>query len=1583
MYVANSADGALTTLTVGKGTNTTANVNTFTDRGVITINNAGTVANPASYTGTSGSQTRCATSLSNNWYIGDQNGLYTDGSTNSSPTNNLRGVKAFGAAVYVVQPSTNTAIIQVSTVSAPSGGTFSGLPGLANTNNIVDFYLIQSGSSGTNYDVLYVLLNTSATVGTIAKYSLVSSNWRANGTYTNNFGGFGLAAGKNNSGSGAELFVSSGSGATTANSLWKLTDAAGHNETLAITTASNLKLYTAATGTIIKGVAFAPVAPTPTITGATTASAFTTTYGTASIEQSFNVSGTGLTANLLATAPNTNFEVSSDGIIYGATATFSQASGSASGSLRVRLKAAAAVLGDYNSQNIALTSTGATPVNIVTAGTGNAVTAKELIITAIDQAVPLGSALADVVGSTLFAPSGLANSETVGSVSLSFGGNGAVAGTFTGAIVPSAATGGTFTASNYAISYVNGTLTVSSAPVPTITYGMEILPALSTIYPSASSSTSFTISGVNMAEGIMATAPTGFEVSADDIIFAASVTVGASGSIGTTTVYVRLSGSTSAGSRSGSVALTSSGATTINVPLTSSTVEAKPLTGSFTAASKAYDTTTSATVTARSLTGAVEGDDVTLTGGVATFDTAGADSGKTVTLAGAALIGTAKDNYTLASVSDTTANITKATQTITFTTLPAVSNDFNLSASSSSGLSVSFASSNLGVATVSGNAVTLVGVGTSTITASQLGNENYEAADSVDQDLTVTSVPTRLVAGDIAVIGYNTSGAPADSITILILRDLNSGTVFYVNDNETTEGASAFTDLAEGEASFTVKAGQTIPSGTVITLPWGGSAASTTQYDWSTTSGFGLGNNNEEIYIYTASSITATTPTVFVYAAAIGTSPSGVPTGLTLGTTFIKPQGTAARYKISGAVYAGPADILLPAIGNITNNWEAVAPGPTTDWSFNTQYLLPVISGLSPSSVVPGGVDFSLVINGSNFYTTTQVTLAGVPKTAAYVSSGQLTIPVTAAEIASAGSLAVVVTNPTPGGGNASTSLAVNNGPSLGAVPPVDNSAFASTIQTPTAPRTFTVSGQNLITGITVTVPLGFEISSDNAVSFSSSPLLLLATGSVVTETTLHVRFNPAAVQIYSGDITVATDGVTPSASFAVLGNTSVPNAGILTGTFADGSATLSGTAPATGTVTEYIVLAKVSSPITDVPSEDGSAYSASATYGSGSQIDYSFVVYKGSTPPSAYQVTGLTNRLRYYFTMYSRVATAYSTGNSVNGFPFAVLGNVITQWDFNSQPLEDPAVATTGSFSPLTGLGTLEGAGLITTATFLTGLGSTDNAATDNSGAQTTGYPAQGNGSGTTGVAFKVSTVGKDNIVVYWDLRHSNTSSRYTQFQYSTDGGTTWNNYEATGDLTDAGLYMGNTGDTWFLQRKADLSAISAVNNNANFAFRIVTVFAPGTSAYAAAQTAYGTTGTLRYDMVTVTGVDGVFGTPLSNYLDGFELTGDDALGTADPDYDGMDNNTEFAFGTSPVSGASRAVTQESVVGGIKITWLQRSEVTYEVKSTDNLGSPFSVPVSSSRVLLQPSGLGDYEQYEATLTGGDRGFIQVEATVP
>jgi len=121
--------------------------------------------------------------------------------------------------------------------------------------------------------------------------------------------------------------------------------------------------------------------PTATITGAATTSAFTTTYGTTSTQQSFSISGSNLTASVTATAP-TGFEVSSNGTTWGSTATFTQTSGSASGTLSVRIKSNASA-GNYNSQNIVLSSTGASSQNITTPVSGNVVTQKGLTITGL------------------------------------------------------------------------------------------------------------------------------------------------------------------------------------------------------------------------------------------------------------------------------------------------------------------------------------------------------------------------------------------------------------------------------------------------------------------------------------------------------------------------------------------------------------------------------------------------------------------------------------------------------------------------------------------------------------------------------------------------------------------------------------------------------------------------------------------------------------------------------------------------------------------------------------------------------------------------------------------------------------------------------------------------------------------------------------------------------------------------------------------------------------------------------------------------------------------------------------------------
>jgi uncharacterized protein YjiK len=261
-YLSSTADRSLLSFSGHNSVTTGVNANTLTARGVGALDGAGTFSLAATYTGNSGSQARSATSLNNSdWIIADQAGIYTNSTTAASPAANVRSVKTFGGTVYVMQASSVATTIAVNTLSAISGGVVAGLPGLINKHAAQDFYLVSSGETPGVHDILYLLTATSNTAGAIEKYSLIDGIWTESGSHTTPFGGFGLAAA--DSGDGAILYVTTGLGALTANSLLKIADAAGYNEDIAITNADNVTLYTAPSGSILKGVEFAPFAPFP------------------------------------------------------------------------------------------------------------------------------------------------------------------------------------------------------------------------------------------------------------------------------------------------------------------------------------------------------------------------------------------------------------------------------------------------------------------------------------------------------------------------------------------------------------------------------------------------------------------------------------------------------------------------------------------------------------------------------------------------------------------------------------------------------------------------------------------------------------------------------------------------------------------------------------------------------------------------------------------------------------------------------------------------------------------------------------------------------------------------------------------------------------------------------------------------------------------------------------------------------------------------------------------------------------------------------------------------------------------------
>ncbi|HEY6007096.1 MAG TPA: MBG domain-containing protein, partial [Geobacteraceae bacterium] len=112
--------------------------------------------------------------------------------------------------------------------------------------------------------------------------------------------------------------------------------------------------------------------------------------------------------------------------------------------------------------------------------------------------------------------------------------------------------------------------------------------------------------------------------------------------------------------------------------------------------------------------------------------------------------------------------VNKAVQTISFPSLPAKTYGdpaFALSGTASSGLSVSYASSNPAVAMVSGNTVTILGAGTASITASQGGDGNYAAATAVTQTLVVNKATANVTLGSLTTT-YDGTPRPATASTV-------------------------------------------------------------------------------------------------------------------------------------------------------------------------------------------------------------------------------------------------------------------------------------------------------------------------------------------------------------------------------------------------------------------------------------------------------------------------------------------------------------------------------------------------------------------------------------------------------------------------------------------------------------------------------------------------------------------------------------------------------------------------------------------------------------------------------------------------
>ena len=215
---------------------------------------------------------------------------------------------------------------------------------------------------------------------------------------------------------------------------------------------------------------------------------------------------------------------------------------------------------------------------------------------------------------------------------------------------------------------------------------------------------------------------------------------------------------------------------------------------------------------------------------------------------------------------------------------------------------------------------------------------------------------------------------------------------------------------------------------------------------------------------------------------------------------------------------------------------------------------------------------------------------------------------------------------------------------------------------------------------------------------------------------------------------------------------------------------------------------------------------------------------------------------------------------NYISFLFFFLLGALMTfaqttlaQWNFNGDATTTVPGGTSAP-TPSVGAGSAAIVGGLTPS-FASGVasgGSSDPVTTSppNYGWGTTNYAPLGTENKQRGVQFNVSTVGYTGITFMYDQRLSNSSNNTYVVQYSING-TDWVDAQ-TFTFTPAAT---GTGDTWYKNRTVDLSSVTALDNNANAAFRVVSAFDPTTGNYLASTstTTYATTGTSRFDMVTI----------------------------------------------------------------------------------------------------------------------------------
>ena len=469
----------------------------------------------------------------------------------------------------------------------------------------------------------------------------------------------------------------------------------------------------------------------------------------------------------------------------------------------------------------------------------------------------------------------------------------------------------------------------------------------------------------------------------------------------------------------------------------------------------------------------------TVTAPAVTYTVSGLTNGTIYYYRISAADNTANESAMTADVS----SVPKANQTITFNALTAKNygdNSFALSATSTSGLTVNYSSSDPTVASVSGNTITIIRAGSTVITASQSGNSSFSPATDVPQTLLVNK-KTIAVTADAKNKSYgdNDPALTYTSDQALVNGDSFSGSLSrasgenvgtYVISQGTLALSTDYTlsfqtaDLNITAKPVTVTAiaksktyGEADPALTYTFTP---ALTGTDNFSGSLSRASG-----ENVGVYPINQGTLALSNNYnlnFKSSALTINPKDI---TVTANDVSKIEGTAITDIKGSIAFSSSGLINSEAIGNVDISYGPGAPADAAPGTYT-------------GSVLPGNA------SGGSF-TPANYAITYIP--------GNILVTPIPPSLTISGSLTSFITC----AGNASSSQSI------------------------------TVAGNHLTGTITVTAPAGFEISLSDADGYSRS-LVLVPSGGTVNNTSVSIRISSAASGTLSADLILASDNVIP-----------------------------------------------------------------------------------------------------------------------------------------------------------------------------------------------------------------------------------------------------------------------------------------------------------------------------------------------------------------------------------------------------------------------------------------------------------------------